>query len=356
MSPRVERRELPVLVHGATGYTGKLVARELIRRAIPFGISGRSARKLADLAAALNIPIPQIVIPEGDATLLAETLHNVRVVINCAGPYMQLGAPVVKAAIASGSHYLDVTGEQEFVRAMHEHDRAAVLAGACIVPSMAFEVCLSDCAARLAAQRVAQVDDLDVTYRVDRAKASGGTLRTIFRMMQEAETLTGWHEVQFPDDPRTYGGFEIPGAELATIPRHTQAKRVHVYMSTGGPMQGWLTRQLLPHAKMMIDSFPYQWLKGRVEATPTGTGPADAERKEHRWRLAVQASGPSGKARVDLAGPDPYGLTAVIAVLGARLMLESGFAKKGVLAPSQAFDASSVLEALKDDGVSLRLE
>lgn len=364
MSPRQERRDLPVLVHGATGYTGKLVARALMRRGVPFGISGRSARKLADLAADLRIPVPQIVTPEGDTTLLTETLRNVRVVINCAGPFLQLGAPVVAAAIASGSHYLDVTGEQEFVTRMHEHDRAAAAASACIVPSMAFEVALSDCAARIAAERLPDVDEIAVTYRMDRAIASGGTTRTIFLILEgkgkalENGQLTtvevpGWHDVRFPGDTATYSGFDIPGAEIVTIPRHTKLKRLHAYMSNGGPITTWITRKLLPHAPSLMSSAPAGWVRKHFEAQPTGSGPADADRATHRWRIAVEAKSPTGAASVFLAGPDPYGLTATIAVKGAQLMLAPDFSAKGVLSPAQAFDASAFLESLKEDGVRL---
>lgn len=361
----MERRELAVLVHGATGYTGKLVARELIRRGIPFGISGRTARKLSDLAAELRIPVPQIVIPEGDAALLTDTLRNVRVVINCAGPFMQLGEVVVRAAFASGSHYLDVTGEQEFVRGMQEHDRAATLASACIVPSMAFEVCLSDMAARLASGRVGPVDEIAVTYRMDRAQASGGTLRTILRMLEhtgnavEDGRLTpvevpGWHDVKFPGDDRTWSGFDIPGAEIATIPRHTPVQRLHAYMSSGGRVLTWLTRRCLPRATRFLKSPPGRWLRRRAEATPTGTGPTDAERATHRWRLLVEARGAGGQASVFLKGPDPYGITAVIAVRGAQLMLDPAFDRKGVLSPASAFDPKTFLESLKPDGVELQ--
>lgn len=351
MSPKVERRELPVLVHGATGYTGKLVARELVRRGVPFGISGRSARKLADLAADLRIPVPQIVTPEGDVSVLTETLQNVRVVINCAGPYMQLGEPVVKAAIASGSHYLDVTGEQEFVRRMLEHDRDAVRAGACIVPSMAFEVCLSDCAARIAAQRAGQVDEVAVTYRIDKAAVSTGTWRTIMRMAADAPVAAGWHDVRFPGDTATYSGFEIPGAEVVTIARHTPNAKVHAYMSSGNAISTWITRRAMPYSTAFLKSPLGDWLRKRAEAAPTGSGPSDDDRAKHRWRLAAEAKGPGTGASVYLAGPDPYGLTAVIAVLGARMMMRPGFDKKGVMAPAQAFDASEILEALKEDGV-----
>ena len=354
MSPRVERRELPVLVHGATGYTGKLVARELVRRGVPFALSGRSARKLADLATVLGIPVPQIVIPEGETAALTDTLRNVRAVINCAGPFGLLGEAVVKAAVAAGSHYLDVTGEQEFVRRCLEHDRAATLAPACIVPSMAFEVSLSDMAARLVGERLGQVDELAVTYRMDRVASSGGTQRSALRMLGLAGGPAGRHSVTFPGDRSAVSGIEIPGADVVTIPRHTPVRDLHVYMSMGGTLTQLAIDQVLPRAAWLLNTAPGRWFLRRVESRPTGEGPTDAERATHRWRMAVEGRGAKGKCTAFLAGPDPYGLTAVIAVKAAQLMLDPGFDKKGVLSPAMTFDAGTFLEALKPDGLSLQ--
>lgn len=366
MSPRVERRDLPVLVHGATGFTGRLVARELIRLRVPFGISGRSARKLADLAAQLRIPVPQFVVPEGDATTLPDVLSGTRVVINCAGPFRLLAPPVVKAAAASGTHYLDVTGEQEFVRLCGDHDREASASGAAIVPSMAFEVALADMAARLAAGRLAvAVEDLTVLYRIHRMRASHGTQKSALRVLTEPGLVVedgrlaphhgppATQALTFPGESRPTTGVQIPGSEVVTIPRHTPCKRVRVYMALGGPFVSWLARTFLPHGPALLASAPGRWLRRRIEARPSGEGPTDEDRRQQTFRIAVVATGAGSSVTNVIDGVDPYGITATIAARAAQAMMEPAYDRKGTLSPSMAFEPRKFLAALAPDGIRL---
>lgn len=366
MSPRVERRDLPVLVHGATGFTGRLVARELIRARVPFGISGRSARKLADLAAELRIPVPQFVVPEGDAATLPDVLAGTRVVINCAGPFRQLGPPVVRAAAASGTHYLDVTGEQEFVRLCDQHDREASAAGVAIVPSMAFEVALADMAARIAGEKLGTaVEDLTVLYRIDRMRASHGTQKSALRVLtgkglvvEGGQVVT--HEgppatraLTFPGEARPTTGVQIPGSEVVTVPRHTPCQRLRVYMALGGPAVSWLARTFLPYGPAFLASAPGKWLERRIEARPSGEGPTDEERRHQTFRIGVEAAGAGKSVMAVVDGVDPYGITATIAVRAAQAMLQPGYDRKGTLSPSMAFEARKFLAGLAPEGVRL---
>lgn len=372
MSPKVQRRDLPVLVHGATGYTGRLVARELIRTGTSFGISGRTARKLADLATELAIPVPQFVIPEGDSAALPEVLANTRIVINCAGPFIKLGAPVVKAAISAGTHYLDVTGEQEFVRRCHAQDREAKVADCAVVPSMAFEVSLADMAAQLAAEKLAgdlggaaPFDEVTILYDMHRVRASRGTQKSALRMLagvglvvENGELVErvgppGTHALMFPGDSAPTTGVEIPGADIVTVPRHVKCRRMHVYMSAGRGIQGWLARKLLPLGPWFLGTAAGRGLRHWIESQPTGEGPPDSERPTHEFRIAAEVRAGGRRALAVVGGRDPYGLTATIAVAAARAMMEPGYTRTGALSPSMAFDSRRFLESLAPAGVTL---
>ena len=67
-----------------------------------------------------------------------------QVLINCVGPFVDFGEPVVRAAIAAGTHYVDTTGEQPFVQAMLAHDTWAKDRGVAVVPALAFEIAIGD--------------------------------------------------------------------------------------------------------------------------------------------------------------------------------------------------------------------
>jgi short subunit dehydrogenase-like uncharacterized protein len=364
MSPRVPpRRTIPVLVLGASGYTGRLVAAELARMGVPFAIAGRSATRLAELARSLALPVPQIVVDGLDLTHLTEPFRSARVVVSCAGPFSTLGEPVVQAAIAAGAHYLDITGEQEFVRRVTDYDAQAREAGVCLVPSMAFEVALSDMAARLAAARLDRADEIVVTYWMESVEASRGTRRSAIRVLAgpgfvleggtwaDAASAPPSHTVVFPGDPCARTAYRAPGAEIVTIPRHTAAGRVRVYMGFAG-LFGRIQGLVMPLApRLLATSAGARLARILVDSGPEGA-PAGS-RQRHRFRIAVQARGAPGAADVFVQGVDPYGLTAIIAARAAAAMIADGFAASGCLPPALAFPPREFLDALAPAGVTV---
>src|SRR5919202_6038783 len=123
----------PVAVYGATGYTGRLVARELRRRGADLILCGRSPDKLKRLAAELDERPPVRVASIEDLDALRHAFADCPAVINCAGPFSRFDEPVGQAAIESATHYLDTTGEQAFMRRVFERfDAGAQAAGVAV--------------------------------------------------------------------------------------------------------------------------------------------------------------------------------------------------------------------------------
>ncbi len=110
----------PIVVYGATGYTGRLVSAELARRGATFTVAGRSAAKLAALADSLDTAPEVAAVPIDDAAGLRALLDGAGAVIACAGPFVEHGGPVVAAAAETGTHYVDTTGEQPFIRSVFD--------------------------------------------------------------------------------------------------------------------------------------------------------------------------------------------------------------------------------------------
>jgi hypothetical protein len=112
-----------VFIYGASGYTGKLVAESLAQRGIPFVFAGRNRERLE---AGLKIveerfggPVAaEIGVAGNTLEELLPLLQDIDVVINVAGPFMQIAWPVVEAALQANCHYLDTTGEQDWTLAI----------------------------------------------------------------------------------------------------------------------------------------------------------------------------------------------------------------------------------------------
>ncbi|MFN2612510.1 MAG: saccharopine dehydrogenase NADP-binding domain-containing protein, partial [Solirubrobacterales bacterium] len=146
------RQRGPIALYGATGYTGRLVAKELTDAGADFVLSGRSQAKLEALAEELGRSAPchsaSIENPDSLRSLLADCA----VVIDCAGPFTTLGEPVLKAAIETSTHYLDTTGEQGYMNLVFkrygaEAERNRVAA----IPAMGFDYVPGDMIASLSA-------------------------------------------------------------------------------------------------------------------------------------------------------------------------------------------------------------
>ena len=106
---------MAIVVYGATGFTGTLVAHELRRRGLETILAGRSTEKLARLADELGGGVATRAVALDDAAGLHALLSDAAVVIACAGPFLRYGEPVVRAAAETGTHYVDTTGEQPFI-------------------------------------------------------------------------------------------------------------------------------------------------------------------------------------------------------------------------------------------------
>ncbi len=176
-----------VLIYGASGYTGKLIAESLATRNIPFYMAGRTRSRLE---AALEVvqqrvggPVDaQIVTCNTRVEELLPLFKNVKVVINVAGPFMQLGWPVVEAALEAGCHYLDTTGEQDWTIAIAEKfGQAFADKGLLLCPANSYMWAAGALAAEVVLETPG-IDSLDILYQIDNGLPSEASTKSFLRM------------------------------------------------------------------------------------------------------------------------------------------------------------------------------
>lgn len=168
---------------GATGFTGGLTARYLAEHApegCRWAIAGRSAAKLAAVADGLdggNGPHGQLVVDVTDPASLAELVASTRVVATTVGPYLEHGEPLVRACAESGTDYLDITGEPEFVDRMFlAHHATAQASGARLLHCCGFDSIPHDLGALHAVLQLPEGEALTVDgYVRAGGRPSGGT-------------------------------------------------------------------------------------------------------------------------------------------------------------------------------------
>ncbi|XP_011172090.2 saccharopine dehydrogenase-like oxidoreductase isoform X2 [Solenopsis invicta] len=137
---------LDIVIFGATGYTGKYVVQNATQmckdQKLKFGIAGRRKEALEAVIKefASDIDVPIILADIKDEESLKKMTEQAKVLISCCGPYIFYGEPVVKACIATRTHYVDVTGEIQFMEQMQlEYNEAAKEAGVYIVSACGFD-------------------------------------------------------------------------------------------------------------------------------------------------------------------------------------------------------------------------
>src|SRR5919201_6378215 len=174
----------PIAVYGAGGYTGRLVVRELARRGLDAVLCCGDAGRLHQAAEAAELDAPIRPAALDDRGALRRVLGDCAAVIHCAGPFTRYGEPVVRAAVETGTHYLDITGEQRYMQRIYErYDEAARAAEVAVIPGAGFDFLPGDLACRLAARDLEPAREVVVGYWARSFGPSRGTLHSTLEVM-----------------------------------------------------------------------------------------------------------------------------------------------------------------------------
>ncbi|KAI1765092.1 hypothetical protein GGR53DRAFT_491504 [Hypoxylon sp. FL1150] len=205
MSFKRHSRQYDLVVFGATGYTGLLVAEHITTHFptdLKWAIAGRSVQKLQDVITeckALNPDRrpPGIEICNLNDEDLGALAKKTVALITTVGPYAKYGEHAFKACAESGTHYFDCTGEAVWHMAMiKKYEATAKATGACLFPQVGIESAPSDLmtfsmASVLRSQLSAPIGDVVVKIHELRGAPSGGTLNTALSLFDEFH----WKEV-----------------------------------------------------------------------------------------------------------------------------------------------------------------
>ncbi|KAG2445220.1 hypothetical protein HYH02_008688 [Chlamydomonas schloesseri] len=195
MSATVASRPYQVVVWGASGFTGRLVAEHLARDyqgKVRWAMAGRDAKKLeqvrSELAARVNNPevaaVPILTADANDAPAVGRVLAQTQVVLSTVGPFARYGDNVVDQAVAQGTHYADITGEIPWVkRSVQKHHEAAKQKGVKVLHCCGYDSIPSDLGTFMMIEHCRDKLGCGVSHAYSlvgpgRAGVSGGTLES----------------------------------------------------------------------------------------------------------------------------------------------------------------------------------
>jgi short subunit dehydrogenase-like uncharacterized protein len=219
-------REFDIIVYGATGYTGRLVAEYLKdKTGLKWAMAGRSQAKLEEVRDLIGAPkdTPLVVADADDPASLDAMAKRTKVVLTTVGPYQLYGEPLVKACVANGTDYTDLCGEPVWMRQMIDaYDAAAKASGARITFSSGFDSIPFDLGVLMLQKHAAEKFGAPAPRVKGRVRAmkgtfSGGTaasLKETLKTLAKHPTLASYMISPFGLTP----GFEGPTQPTGLIP------------------------------------------------------------------------------------------------------------------------------------------
>lgn len=349
-----------VVVYGATGYTGQLACEYLARLGIPFTAAGRHQGRLDEVARKMRALGGECTARAAQHTSagLRELFRDAKVIINISGPFMLLGEAVVDAALACGCHYLDSTGEQDFMLDMRRRygDRFKAK-GLVLSPSVAFLFGLGTLAADVCLESPG-ITDLEIVY----APPSLQTMASLQSM---------WRTTIRDNYAIAHGQLhKLPTAEMGKKVLSNGTVRKALRIGTSEPTfliddprvkscEAWFASDTLARAVPVFQFWKFlngfiatdtldRWSDALVERFKKN--PAREEPVSGQFVVNTTATGPGGRVQVVMNGTSPYLLTGFLCAVGAQTLLRSKPLATGYVSLAKAFGTAYMLKRLEEAG------
>ncbi|MFV8781918.1 saccharopine dehydrogenase family protein [Microbulbifer sp. SA54] len=292
-----------IMIYGAYGYTGELIARKAVAKGLKPILSGRSASKLQPLASELGLPA--IAVSLDDEDVLARTLRDVAVVIHCAGPFSATAEPMMRACIASGTHYQDITGEMSVYLQAHALDSEAKAANVVLCPGTGFDVIPTDCLAAALHKAMPSATHLTLGFDSD-SGLSPGTAKTSIESLGIGGAVRRNGQIEtIPHGELTrqinFGRGEkfavaIPWGDVATAYYSTEIPNIEVYIPMS-PGRAKKMKKLNKLRWLLRMQWVQNWLKGKVDRKVRG--PSENQRAEQKtWVWGEVRNDRRGERRI----------------------------------------------------------
>lgn len=366
----------PVVVYGASGYTGRLICEYLREYGVPFIAAGRSEEKLRD---AMDSHVPgietadyEIRTVDHDVASLTALFEGASVVCNTVGPFSTLGPEVVEACLSAGTHYTDTTGEQDWlITCDEEYGEKFHAAGLLLSPGIAQMYTIGEIAAQLCLETPG-LDTLDIavfwggsptiastqTILVNAATsqahyleqnayvpfdATQGLVPLVVPGQHELALSLPWggtsHPVWFKRDPRVANCKAQGGVFNAALMNGVPQIVAGALEATKDMSEDDRDAALTATARQVMDQMP-------PRENPRINKSLDS----------VHASGPLGRAHCVIHGNSNYKQTGLLQAYAAYSLLQTPPLRAGFASGCQAFGHRNLLGVLRSFGLVMEPE
>ena len=339
-----------VLLYGANGYTGELIARFAKDFSIEPIVAGRTEATVVEVARKYNLPYNIFSLDDTDA--LHNALKHVAVVIHAAGPFNKTAKQMVEACIATGTHYLDINGDISVFEFIKRYNAKAKAANVMLLPGSGFDVVPTDCVAFLLKQQLPDATHLEIAFlprggggishgtatTMASKAGEGGCVRENGAIVRKPLGHKGkWIEV----NGKKIFAMSIPWGDVSTAHVSTGIPNIITYTAMKPSVYRMLKFQFLFNWLLRT-----KWMRGvlqnKINNRPAG--PSDEQRetgKTYVWASVKNAKGEERIAAIQTS--DGYTVTYEACLLITSKIL-NGEWKPGYQTPASAYGENLVHE------------
>jgi short subunit dehydrogenase-like uncharacterized protein len=339
-----------VLIYGANGYTGELIARFAKDFSIDPIVAGRTEASVVEVARKYNLPYTIFSLEDHDALLNA--LKHVAVVIHAAGPFNKTAKQMVEACIITGTHYIDINGDISVFEFIKRYDEKAKATNVMLLPGSGFDVVPTDCLAFSLKEQLPDATHLEIAFLPRGGGGiSHGTATTMASKAgeggcaRENGTIVRkplGHKAKWVDiNGKKLFAMSIPWGDISTA-----------YFSTGIPNIITYTGMKPTVYRMLKFQFLFNWLlrtkwmrniiQNKINSHPAG--PDDEQRtsgKTYVWAQTTNAKGETKTALIQTS--DGYTVTYEASLIITQKILNGNF-KAGYQTPASVYGKDLIFE------------
>ncbi|WNC73883.1 DUF5938 domain-containing protein [Thalassotalea psychrophila] len=359
----------PVIVYGASGYTGRLVCEFLREYQIPFVAAGRNKQKLEDAMAkvpGIETANYEIAVVEHSVEALTEFFKGAKVVCNTVGPFSRFGTAVVEACLNADCHYLDTTGEQQWMIEMRDtFSEAYAEKGLLLAPSTAYMHAVGNIAAEFCLENPT-IDSINAAC-IPTGVPTVGSTQTVMDMARNKQYWLENNELVEIVDPMKHAHeVTIPGFNSSIMALPWGGGSIPLWyandtrVNSASSLTGFTNRPLMQgvmalaaHYEENLKDLPVEEQEAQLDAMAAGITPGMPPRENrtiHRLVDRVYGVGPKSQICVTIIGHSAYIQTGLVQAFIAKQLINKGPNNVGFQSPCKAVGHHELYGALEGFG------
>lgn len=339
----------PILLYGANGYTGELIARHASSYGLKPILAGRNSEIIRSMAQKLSLPYE--IFSLDDKASLNRVLQKVKMVIHAAGPFQFTAKQMVDACIETKRHYIDINGDISVFESIKKYDQVAKDAGIMLLPGAGFDVIPTDCLALALKKKMPDAISLKLAFATLGGSISHGTATSMVHKLGEGGAIRkdhkivkvplGQHGMTVNFGKKEIFVMSIPWGDVSTAHFTTGIPNIEAFTGMSKKVYRVLKLQAIFNPILRTGAVRRILLR-KIDKRPAGA--TDEQRSKAIGFVWGEVSDAAGKKiTATLSGPEGYTITMHGTLLIASKILDNKFIP-GYQTPASAYGEALVKE------------